>query len=179
MCECGNICIVSRSCFGYTRSCGCYFEEVRDRPKLKSGAEALHYKDGRCKEKLYNVWQTMKARTSNPNNKSYKDYGKRGIVVCVEWLDYAVFRDWANRNGYEDKMTIERKDVNGNYEPSNCCFIPRRKQHYNKTNTVFVEYNGEIKSLSEWCDILGLSHREHSQKVRNRWKKTGKRELIL
>lgn len=71
--------------------------------------------------RLYKAWQGMKSRCNNPNDKDYKHYGGRGITVCEEWVnDSMCFINWALENGYNDNLSIDRIDVNGNYEPNNC-----------------------------------------------------------
>ena len=80
---------------------------------------------GKTNTKLFNTWQNMKARCCNENNKNYSRYGGRGISVCKEWNEFVPFMDWSNNNGYEEGLSIDRVDVNGNYEPSNCQWITR------------------------------------------------------
>lgn len=87
------------------------------------------------------------------------DYGGRGIKICDGWLkSYESFRDWAYSNGYKEGLTIERKDVNGNYEPSNCEWIPFEEQANNRRTTVWVEFNGEKHSLMEWSKKLNINY---------------------
>ena len=86
---------------------------------------------GDSRSKLYYVWRQMKARCSSPGNKDYKRYGFYGIKVCDEWLDYRIFRQWANDNGYAEGLTIDRIQNDGNYEPNNCRFATRSEQQHN------------------------------------------------
>ncbi len=81
--------------------------------------------------RLYRTWTGMKSRCLNPNNKSFKNYGGRGIEIQKEWLAFPVFRGWANSSGYSDSLTIERVDVNGNYCSDNCTWIPLSEQAKN------------------------------------------------
>ena len=74
----------------------------------------------------------MRQRCNNPNRSDYKRYGGRGIKICDEWNDYNTFRDWALSNGYADNLSIDRIDVNGNYEPSNCRWVDAKTQAQNK-----------------------------------------------
>jgi hypothetical protein len=79
---------------------------------------------GETNTRLYVIWLAMRRRCGNPNSHNYKYYGGKGVRVCDEWnSNYENFRDWARENGYEDNLTIDRIDSDGNYEPSNCRFI--------------------------------------------------------
>ena len=101
----------------------------------------------------------MKNRCNSSNYDRYKDYGGRGITVCQEWQDsFEVFCKWALENGYADSLTLDRIDVNGNYEPSNCRWITMFDQMGNMRKNVYITYNGETKHLSEWCRILNVKH---------------------
>ena len=105
--------------------------------------------------RLYSVWQHMLNRCENPNDPSYINYGRRGVTACKEWrFDVHCFASWAVSNGYKQGLTIERKDVNGNYCPENCTFATRKEQNRNKTDTAWITICGETKPLSEWCEIL-------------------------
>jgi hypothetical protein len=94
----------------------------------------------------------MKSRCFVESNSSFKNYGGRGIGVCDEWLDFETFRDWAMSSGYNDELTIERIDVNGDYEPVNCKWISKSEQSRNRRITRFIEIDGVTKSIQEWCD---------------------------
>ena len=112
----------------------------------------------------------MKSRCLNKNSEKYKNYGGRGITVCEEWKnDFKTFYDWAMANGYSDELTIERRDVNGNYCPENCCWITSAEQAKNKTSNVVLEFNGESHNLSEWSKITGISSGELSYRIRRGW----------
>ena len=77
--------------------------------------------------RLYRTWINIKTRIYNKNDSKYPIYGGRGITLCKEWHDYTKFKVWALTTGYTDELTIDRIDVNGNYEPANCRFIPNKE----------------------------------------------------
>lgn len=109
-------------------------------------------------KRLYEIYHGIKKRCYNKNSNSYKDYGERGIIMCEEWRNSTdIFIEWALSHGYSDDLTIDRIDVNGNYEPSNCRWATYSQQMMNKRKTKFFEYNGERKSIMEWSEITGIS----------------------
>lgn len=108
----------------------------------------------------------MKDRCYNPKDKRYKNYGGRGIKICDEWLhSFESFYEWSLKNGYQDGLTIDRIDVNGNYEPNNCRWATWDVQCNNRTNNVYIEYNGEIKTLKQWCDILNIDYKKAHNRI--------------
>ena len=132
-CDCGEQTVVIgrdlRS--GNTQSCGCLQRQRATEANIKHNGSARGQR-----EPLYKRWESMKKRCFSTNCKSYKDYGGRGITVCAEWVnDYDAFKKWALNNGFEEHLTIERIDFNGNYEPSNCTWIPKKEQSKNRRNT--------------------------------------------
>lgn len=150
-CDCGRLVTVS-GCnlrIGATRSCGCFVSE---------NARIASKTHGECYTQLYHVWEKIKARCNNPNEKSYKNYGGRGIKICEEWLDYISFRDWAKENGYEAQLTIDRIDNNLGYFPGNCRWVTNAENQKNKRNTRFVTFRGKIKTLSDWARILEIPY---------------------
>jgi len=108
-CDCGNETVVYGSHLrkGDTVSCGCVMRT----------ANKTH---GESKTRLYKIWLHMKDRCNNPNGDHYCYYGGRGITYTPIWEDFNEFKSWAINNGYKDNLTIDRIDVNGNYEPDNC-----------------------------------------------------------
>lgn len=161
-CDCGNEKLIQAASLksGHTKSCGCYVKEF-----LKTGS-ITH---GDTRKRLYNVWISMKERCCNKTNAAYANYGGRGITICDEWLyDYAVFKDWALNNGYDEKLTLDRIDVNGNYEPSNCRWATKREQAINRRNTLYINYKGETKPLSVWCEDLSLSYEAVRRRIRDK-----------
>ena len=126
VCKCGSPLIVRgqnlRS--GHTQSCGCLQKERVAVANMTHGLKGT---------RLYRIWIDMKGRCYNPKATCHKDYGGRGITVCDEWKDnFQAFYDWAMPNGYRDDLSIDRIDVNGNYEPSNCRWATASEQQKNK-----------------------------------------------
>ena len=151
-CDCGNERIVHGSALksGNTKSCGCYKTE-----KAKKLYSSVRQKD----RKLYAVWNGIKQRCRNPNNLSYHNYGGRGIDICDEWANsYEAFYYWAIGNGYRHGLEIDRKDYDGNYEPSNCRWVDDKAQSNNRRNVKKITIHGITNTLSEWCRIYNMDY---------------------
>lgn len=138
-CDCGNFIEVRGSNLinGSTKSCGCYFKETHSKHKLSSS-------------RLFCIYDHVKQRCCNTSNDNYKNYGGRGITICDEWLDkdngFMSFYSWAMQNGYQDSLSIDRIDVNGNYEPDNCRWATAKEQANNTRKNRKIVYNGVIYS---------------------------------
>lgn len=154
VCECGNeIDVASQSLKrGLTKSCGCLNLETIKRRDIK------HKIHGENKSRLYECWHAMKKRCLNKHSAKYINYGGRGITICEEWKnDYVSFSVWAKQNGYNDSLTLDRIDVNGNYCPENCRWADRKTQQRNKRNNRNITFNGETHTLIEWSEITGIN----------------------
>ena len=151
-CDCGNYTVVNSNLLKtkHIISCGCY--------KRKRTSET-HSKHNLTKSKLHFIWTGIKQRCLNTQNKSYKYYGGRGIKIDENWSkDFCVFKDWALNNGYKEGLSIERIDVNGNYEPYNCKWIPRNEQYLNTRIIQTIEYNGVKNTINYFSKKYNIAH---------------------
>lgn len=163
-CECGNQCVCNKNYVtsGHTTSCGCYIQT-----KIKNGLRTSH---GFTHTRMYKIFHMMKSRCYHDTNRAFCNYGGRGITICKEWLDdFNNFYKWAINNGYTDNLTIDRIDVNGNYEPSNCRWVDKKTQSRNTRRNRFYKYKGEVHCLSEWCEILNLDKALVRTRIRDGW----------
>ena len=151
-CDCGTIKEVSQTSLiqGKSISCGCYHKD-----KIKENQTTHNMTHSR----LYRIYYNIKDRCYNNKNKRFYDYGGRNIVMCSEWKNnFITFMDWSFTNGYSDNLTIDRIDVNGNYEPNNCRWIHIQEQYNNKRNNVFIELFGYKKTIKEWTSLMGWKY---------------------
>lgn len=162
-CDCGNEKIVSAPQLksGCTKSCGCLKRE------LTSKRRTTH---GKRNTRLYRIWANIKDRTSNPNQNRYYCYGAKGVSICDEWKDFQTFYDWAMSNGYSDELTIDRIDINGNYEPSNCRWATIVQQQNNTSRNHFLTYDGKTQTIAQWSEEYGIdAHKLRRRVVAYHW----------
>lgn len=152
ICECGGKNSVRGSYLksGASLSCGCLKKEMAYKRIIHGNSRSK----GNTGE--YRSWQAMKARCTNHNYINYKDYGARGISVCQKWIDS--FEDFLEDVGPRPtpKHTLDRIEVNGNYEPGNCRWATSKEQNSNTRATHFLEYRGERMPLKHWAERLGV-----------------------
>lgn len=135
----------------------------------KSAHKTIH---NNSRERLHNIWYLMHYRCNNHKFHEYHNYGGRGIHVCEEWTGvdgYFRFKEWALKNGYDKHLTIDRINVDGNYEPQNCRWITKAKQNTNKRTNVLVEFNGEVKSLAEWSEVYNIPYKTLHRRLKLGW----------
>ena len=116
---------------------------------------------------IFHTWCNMRHRCKNQNRPDYKYYGGRGVRVCDEWdCSFENFYSWAINNGYKEGLTIDRIDVDGNYEPSNCRWVTRYTQMNNTRQNCYITIDGETKTAAEWGRISGIDGRLISERYR-------------
>lgn len=175
-CDCGTERVVNGRMLrtGGSVSCGCYAREASSQrmkgltpeEKKKFARYTHHQSDSR----LYRIWWGMRERCYKSNKAEYKHYGGRGITICDEWLeDFMNFYNWAMANGYEDRLSIDRIDVNGNYCPENCRWATQKEQCNNTRQNRFLRFNGETHTVKEWADIVGINVVTLRSRLRTGW----------
>lgn len=119
--------------------------------------DCRHKKAEKHDTRLFSIFKGMRERCYRSNSIAYKNYGGRGIKICDDWKnDFMKFYNWAIENGYKEDLTIERIDVNGNYEPKNCKWISKREQSYNRRINLLIKYNNETHTITEWAEKRGV-----------------------
>ena len=158
-CDCGNVVIVPGSSLrsGETRSCGCL---------RKAMVGELKRTHGMCRTRIYRIWQAMIKRCCSPGYERYSEYGGRGISVCDEWRnDFLSFYNWSMENGYSDELTIDRIEVNGNYEPENCRWATYKEQGNNTRRNHYITFDGETHTMCEWAKIKGMKYQTLAARI--------------
>lgn len=155
-CECGNEKIVAKTALvkNETRSCGC----------LKGENHKM------SDTRLYEIWCGIKRRCKDSSRKDYEIYGGRGIEVCEEWdKSFNKFYNWAIKNGYDDTLTIERIDVNGDYTPQNCTWATKKEQANNKRNNILLTYDNKTQTISQWANELNINETTLRNRIQRGW----------
>jgi hypothetical protein len=152
-CECGNVRTFNRSALevGNNQSCGCLWRS-----------------HGLTGSRIYLAWQNMKKRCDNPNNKSYKNYGGRGIKYCSKWEVFDGF--WEDmKDGYAENLTLDRIDVDGDYCKDNCRWVDRNVQANNMTTNNLITYNGETMTEAEFSRKYSLDYELFRHRLQDGW----------
>ena len=160
-CECGNKKQIIGKYLknGSTKTCGC--------GKILNPHHKTH---GQSNNKIYYVYKNMINRCYNKKNKKYESYGKRGIQVCNEWLqNFENFYNWAINNGYQENLSLDRINNNGNYKPSNCRWVDLYTQANNKRNNHLITFGKETHTLAEWARIKNMNYSKLLARI-NRYK---------
>jgi len=147
-CDCGKYTKVVADDLrkGSTKSCGC----------LRRERFLTHNKSD---SRIYHIWSAMKSRCYNKNNLRYNDYGGRGIKVCKEWKDdFMNFYTWTMANGYEENLSIDRINNDGDYEPNNCRWTTIKEQNQHTRRTIIVSYKEKEYNLSQLSKLLNINY---------------------
>lgn len=155
-CECGNIKSIRADALtsGATCSCGC---RKTEQDKINLTKAHKHKMSG---SRLYQIWQGMKDRCYDKTNSRYKDYGGRGIFVCDEWKkDFESFYKWSIENGYNDNLSIDRKNNNKEYAPYNCRWANEKEQSNNRRSNINITIGNETKTLMQWCEVFKMPYK--------------------
>lgn len=151
-CKCGNVKEVMYDTLklGTSVSCGCYHKEQL--------IERLTT-HGQTGNRIMRIYYNIKSRCYDATNKRFNDYGGRGIKMCKDWYNSPEkFVKWSFNNGYNDELSIDRIDVDGNYEPDNCRWITMSEQSNNKRNSIMFTFFGITKNLKEWCIAINENY---------------------
>lgn len=162
-CDCGAIVIKRGSglASGASQSCGCLHGEKIARARTKHGHAMRHPPE-------YRAWTHLRQRCDNPNDKDYQHYGGRGITVCPRWRES--FNNFlADMGQCPTGHSIDRIDVNGNYEPTNCRWATQKEQTNNMRRNRRLEWRGSTKTISQWADTLGQPAKLISSRVKAGW----------
>lgn len=164
-CDCGSERVVTEHSLitNSSKSCGCLRVDVAQKMGV---ANVTH---GMSDTRLYRIYKHMHRRCEDPKDIRYDHYGGRGIRVCGEWSTFEVFSDWALSNGYNDSLSIDRIDLNGNYSPDNCRWATVQEQALNKTNARMIEYNGRAQSIAEWAAEIGMPYKKLWKRIKSGW----------
>lgn len=167
-CDCGNDTFAKPSSLnsGHKTSCGCLQKETLSKLNRTHGYSV----DSGIDKNIYQIWKGMKARCYNPRSQMYYLYGGRGIGICEKWrFDAKSFHDWSLSNGYMRGLSIERIDVNADYSPENCKWIPIREQNSNKRNTRYLMVNGEKKRLVDLAKEYNIKYSTIYSRIKMGW----------
>lgn len=157
LCDCGNTVVIPAFKFFQNKSCGCLEDE--NRKSLRERATT----HGMTETRLYSQWCGIKERCYNPHYKHFERYGGRGIRMCEEWRNsFENFRNWAILAGYDGSLngreqSIDRIDVNGNYEPSNCRWVSMLQQARNRQDTVKICVDGKEIPAREFAETNNIT----------------------
>jgi len=161
-CNCGKEfnCIILAVKNGNTKSCGC----IGIKKAKEMGYNNITH--GQRYHRLYKTWTGMLRRCSDSNDFGYYNYGGRGISVCNRWKDISNFL-LDMYPSYQEGLELDRINVNGNYEPDNCRWITRKQNMNNTRRSRYIEYNGIIKTVSEWSDELNIPYKRLLARLNN------------
>lgn len=150
-CDCGNEKVIASAYLlnGNTKTCG---------------APIHRMKHGMCGTRIHRIWTNMKNRCDSESANHYDRYGGRGITYCDDWKEFEPFYKWAMKNGYTDKLSLDRIDNDGMYSPDNCRWTTHNEQMKNTKRNIYVEINGVTKTLTDWARHIGINEKTMSNR---------------
>jgi len=159
-CDCGNeVIIIGQNLKnGVTKSCGCLQKELLTKKNITHGMTYT---------KLYVDWIQMRKRCKNKKNKSYKNYGARGISVCKRWDKFENF--YTDMGDKPKGLTLERIDNNKGYSPDNCKWATRKEQANNSRHNVIINYKGQRLTMAQWAREIGIKCSTLSRRIQRHW----------
>lgn len=158
----------------YTCECECGTKKVLPIHSLVNGhntqcRKCAHTKHGLCHTRIYKIYKNIIQRCENPRRDHYKNYGGRGIKICEEWRNNPLsFYKWAVSNGYQDWLTIDRIDVNGDYCPENCRWVDRKTQANNKRTNKCIFYKSERYTIAEFAEKFNINKNTIQCRLKNK-----------
>lgn len=129
-------------------------------------------KHGLSKTRIHRIWHSMYCRCYYKSTNGYKNYGGRGIKVCEEWKHlegFVKFYNWSIKNGYKENLTLDRIDINGDYEPSNCRWVTPKYQSNHRRNNKIIKFNGLEKTSKQWCELYNVSQTTFLDRIKRGW----------
>lgn len=169
-CECGKIKVVSSMGMkaGKSSSCGCHRSKI-----LAEGRADLHIRQtihGKSRTREHRIWSNMIYRCGTKTSPQYSGYGGRGIKVCKRWRDsFAAFLEDMGTAPSRNHTLDRFPDNNGNYEPKNCRWATRREQANNRSQSRFLKYKGETKTLCDWARQFDVDKNTLRGRLRSGW----------
>jgi hypothetical protein len=146
------------------QSCGCIQDEIRS----KRNKENAKY-NGESKTRLYIIWSRMIVRCEKDWSSHKKDYKDRGITVCEEWHDFFNFKKWALNNNYNEDLSIDRIDNDGNYCPENCRWATAKEQSKNRRTTRLLTVGGITKPVLDWAEEHNITSKAIRRRIDADW----------
>lgn len=159
VCDCGNTTFVRTSNLtrGQVKTCGCAHK--RGNPT-----------HGHSNTRLYRIYKKIIRRCYCADEPSYHNYGGRGITVCDEWKnDFMTFYNWALDNGYDESLSIDRINNDGNYEPTNCRWVDSKQQSNNRRTNKLFRYKGKTQTLMQWCEEYNVNYERVYARLSRGW----------
>lgn len=155
-CDCGNEKAINVEVLkkGKAQSCGCLRSEVLAKLRHRHGFCASRSEGERNPKRIYSVWCAMLRRCNNPHCRDYPNYGGRGIKVCDRWMEFTNFL--ADMGETEKGLTLDRIEVDGNYEPGNCRWVSRKDQCRNMRRNRHLTAFGKTMLRVDWETNLNL-----------------------